>query len=156
MARRMSVALTDRAGMKPETLESLADEAFGHADRYQPLGAGLCLPVASALCHVLAARNVTEVSAIAGAYIDDAHWWVRVGSFIVDPTRPQFDEERRVVDTRIHEHWQYAPEAAFPPGWSEEHVLLEAERAFYFSFIGRQFGQELLDGLRSAVDGQEG
>lgn len=134
-----------------DLLTSVATEAADVADAYSPGGEGLCLPVTAAVCYFLNDRGVEDVQGVCGAWNDDAHWWVRVGPWIVDPTRAQFDGGPLVVMADDPLAALYEAEGQFPPGWTEEHVMLEAERIFLFSGMGRKFGRALLGRLRTEV-----
>lgn len=132
-------------------LTDLADISALHAGLVALGGEGLCLPVTAALARVLTEYGVTDVTAIAGDYNGYAHWWLTVGELIVDPTRGQFDPGPFIDRIDAEGSGGYAPEASYPPGWSAEHVVMEARRAFRFSDVGDEFGRSLLDLLRAAA-----
>jgi hypothetical protein len=132
-----------------EIVEAVAAVAANHSGEWVPGGEGLCLPVTAAVCHVLVEAGVPDVRAVYGAFCMDAdmdaHWWVRVGDRIVDPTRAQFDFGPIISPVGSSE---YQVEREVLPGWSYEHVVLESVRAFEFADAGRQFGEFLLELLR--------
>jgi hypothetical protein len=130
-------------------LEALASEAASHAGLVASGGAGVCLPVTAALCRVLVDAGVSDVVAVAGSYEGDAHWWVRVGDRIVDGTRHQFGPGSLVCAL---DEAGYEVEEEFPPGWTDEHVALEAYRVFRFREIGKTFAEGLLGRLRLVVN----
>lgn len=128
-----------------DLVEAIARVAANHAKEWAPGGEGLCLPVTAAVCYTLAANNVDYVRAAMGSFDGHAHWWTRAGSLIVDPTRAQFDAGPLICSVG---DVRYEVEREIPPGWSAEHVVLEAVRAFEFADAGRLFGESLLELLR--------
>lgn len=137
----------------PETdlqlVTALAQIAHDDASAHPGGIAGLCLPVAAAIGHVLTARGVLAI-AVAGTLDGQGHWWLEVGERIVDPTRHQFDDRHDLLYSIVEPG--YVAESYHPCAWTREQVIAEAQRAFVFPDAATTWARNLLHELDAVPD----
>lgn len=130
---------------------ALAKVAHDDASAHPGGVAGLCLPVVAAIGHVLTARGILAL-AVAGELDGQAHWWLEVGEYIVDPTRHQFDDRHDLLYPLAAPG--YAGQNYHPCQWTREQVVAEAQRAFVHPAAATAWARNLLGELE-AVPGPQ-
>lgn len=129
-----------------QLVEDATDAAFSVAVDTAEAGEGLCLVTSAILGRALADRGV-DVQVVVGSFSGAPHWWLVWGDWIIDATRLQFDDG----DLITRDHRLYHPGEVFPIGWTDQQLVMEAQRAFQYSGDAQRFVIRMQNRIRDAL-----
>jgi hypothetical protein len=116
-------------------VERATEAAFNVAADTADCGRGLCLITSAILGRALVDGGTEDVSVAVGTSAGEPHWWLTWGDRIIDATRMQFDDGDLISD----DHDLYRPARSFPVGWSDDQLIEEAQRVFFYADAAQQF-----------------